>query len=299
MNTNFSTIFIHVDKKSDLSEFNPFDFPQNVRFLDDRIKVNHGGFSLVQAMIQLITTAINEDEFDYFQFLSGWDYPIKSNNYIYDFLSKNYPLNFMNFYRLAGSADFVYYINKYHFTDFIGNSPKFLQKPMKAFQFILTKIPFERPFFSGIVPYRGSNWFCLNKATIYYIIDFIHTPKGKKFYHFFKNVLCGDEIFFHTIVLNSPFAEYCRFYDKDINKTSQNENKAYLHYIDWNQKRENPAVLDLSDYSNLVESPALYARKFTEIKSLSLMDAIDKYINSTPNDHSFSIKEGEHERFFT
>jgi hypothetical protein len=300
LSTNYSSFLIHVDKKSDLSIFNPYDFPENVRFIDDRVRVNHGGFSMVKAMIQLIKSAINEDEFDYFQFISGWDYPIKCNSYIYDFLSNNYPMNYMNFYRLCGSADYVNNITKYYFTDFIGNSPKVFQKTMKAFQYIFKNIPWDRQFVPEMVPYRGSSWFCLNKATIHYIINFLNTPKGKRLYRFFENSQCGDEIFFQTIVMNSPFAEYCRFYDKDINQTYKNENKAYLHYINWDPARENPAIFNLSDFQSLMESPALYARKFNEAKSLDLLYAIDEQIKKPPIDSppsGYYINEEEYERF--
>jgi hypothetical protein len=58
----------------------------------------------------------------------------------------------------------------------------------------------------------------------------------------------------------------------------KNENKAYLHYIDWNPKRENPTQLNLSDFDQLTKSDALFARKFNEKKSKELLDAIDQKI---------------------
>jgi hypothetical protein len=58
----------------------------------------------------------------------------------------------------------------------------------------------------------------------------------------------------------------------------RNENKAYLHYIDWNPERENPAILTMQDYFLLKSSEALFARKFNEVKSKQLLDAIDVMI---------------------
>jgi hypothetical protein len=288
LNTNNSAFFIHLDNKSDIREFKPEIYPKNVKFLDNRIRVNHGGFSLVQAMIQLIKTAFNADDFDYFQFLSGWDYPIKSTKFIYDFLSQSYPTNFINFYQLTKSADFVENITKYYYIDLVGNSPSFMEKPLKTFQYILKKTKYDRPFIPGMVPYRGSCWFCLNILTITYIINFLGTDNGRRYYNYFKMTQCADEIFFHTIVLNSPLAEFCRFYNGDEYAMSKNENKAYLHYIDWDQKRENPAIFDLNDFQTLMNSSALYARKFSETKSSLLLDLIDHQIKET-SDQDFSF----------
>ncbi len=277
LNTEKTAFFVHIDQRSDLDHFLQYNFPENVHFIKDRVRIEHGGFSLVRAMINLMNTALSVDDFDYCQFLSGWDYPIKNTQFIYDFLYQHYPMNFMNFYRLTGNADFVENINKYHFVDLSGTVPGFLRKPVKALQLLSKKLPYQRPFLKDMIPYRGSSWFCLNKATIYYIIDFLHTEKGKRYFNYFKWVFCADEIFFHSIVLNSPFAEYCRFYTRDIKTHLKNENHANLHYIDWNQNRENPAVFDLNDLSTLLNCEALYARKFTEKKSTQLLDAIDDH----------------------
>jgi hypothetical protein len=58
----------------------------------------------------------------------------------------------------------------------------------------------------------------------------------------------------------------------------KNENKANLHYIDWDPKRENPAQFTLYDFDKLISSDDLFARKFNEIKSLKVLDAIDQTI---------------------
>jgi len=281
LSTENTTFFVHIDRRSDIDEFLKFDFPENVIFIDERVRIIHGGFALVQAMINLMNKALTVDVFDYCQFLSGWDYPIKNNQFIFDFLYQHYPMNFMNFYKLTGNADFVENITKFHMIDTIGLAPGFLQKPFKGIQFLMGKLPYNRPFIETMIPYRGSAWFCLNKATIYYIIDFLNTERGRRFYEYFRWVKCADEIFFQTIVMNSPFAEYCRFYNRDIKFPLKNENHAYLHYIDWNQNRENPAVFDMNDLSTLLNCEALYARKFAEQKSTPLLDAIDDSIGLT------------------
>jgi hypothetical protein len=55
-----------------------------------------------------------------------------------------------------------------------------------------------------------------------------------------------DESFFHTLVLNSPFAK---------------DRKDYLHYIDWSDSGNSPKTLTLKDLDKIVASPFLMARK--------------------------------------
>lgn len=95
--------------------------------------------------------------------------------------------------------------------------------------------------------------------------------------HFFKRVSCPDEIFFQTIVLNSHYASQYKFFERDVLKAvgvMRNENKAYLHFIDWNPKRENPAILDIRNYENIKKSGALFARKLDEERSLELIERL-------------------------
>ena len=275
------SFFIHVDQKSDIKAFQNSGFGNNVHFVESRHLVHHGGFSQVQSMMSLLAAAAAEADAQYFITLSGWDYPIKNNQQIHDFLNQNFPMNFMNFYPLVGDADLVDNIRKYNFLEYIYLAPGFLHKPLKAFKILISKLPIRRSFIPGMVPYRGSNWFCLNRKTVDYINDFLQTPQGKNYIEYFKLVLCPDEIFFQTLVLNSPYAKDCRYYDRDITHSTgimKNENKAYLHYIDWNPKRENPTQLNLSDFDQLKNSDALFARKFNETKSKELLDAIDQKI---------------------
>jgi len=281
LDSEYVSFFVHIDSRGNMSEFIFPNFKDNVIFIKNRISVVQGGFSLTQAMISLMKKASIRNEFDYFIFLSGRDYPIKDNNYIYTFLKNNYPMNFINFYPLVGNADCIKNIKKYYFIDLIFRSPRILQKTLEAIQLISHEFLPDRSFINNMTPYRGSQWFCLNRLTIDYIIKFIDSQDADRYIGFFKYVWGSDEIFFQTLVLNSPYAQQCRYYDRDIKnskKFMRNENKAYLHYIDWGADREDPAVLDIGDFQTLKACDALFARKFCENKSKKLLYDIDHYL---------------------
>jgi hypothetical protein len=127
---------VHIDSRSNISEFGFNNSRDSVIFLKKRVSVTQGGFSLTQVMINLMKKASILNEIDYFIFLSGRDYPIKDNSYICNFLKNNYPTNFINFYPLVGDADYTHNIKKYYFTDLINRSPRILQNKLRAIQFI-------------------------------------------------------------------------------------------------------------------------------------------------------------------
>jgi hypothetical protein len=281
LDSEYVSFFVHIDSKRNISEFNFPNFKDNVIFIKNRISVIQGGFSLTQAMINLMKKASILNEFDYFIFLSGRDYPIKDNNYICNFLKNNYPMNFINFYPLVGNADYINNIKKYYFIDLIHRSPRILQKTLEAIQLNLHKFLPDRSFINNMIPYRGSQWFCLNRQIIDYIVKYIDSQNANRYIGFFKYVWGSDEIFFQTLVLNSPYAQQCRYYDQDIKnskKFMRDENKAYLHYIDWRWNREDPAVFDIGDFQTLKACDALFARKFCENKSKKLLYYIDHYL---------------------
>ena len=281
LDTDETRFYVHVDGKSNLAEFKQFKYSSHVRFIEDRFIVYHAGFSLVRAIINLMKVGLTDPQNQYFITLSGWDYPIKDNLFIHQFLEKNFPTNFINFYPLVGQATSANNLRKFHLIDWIGAAPRLIKFPLKTFQFLSKKQPLNRPFFSGMVPYRGSAWFCLNRQSLEYMIDFLHTAQGKCYLNYFQWTSCADEMIFQTLILNSPFANQCRFYKRDIKNNViplLDENKAYLHYIDWDPQRENPAQFTEQDLPNLLQSKALFARKFNEFKSKELLAAIDQII---------------------
>lgn len=279
--------FIHIDLKSDITPFTHLDFGQNCIFLDkERINVYHGGFTQVESVTNLMRVAAKANDFDYFFFLSGSDYPLKPAKFIHDFLESRYPMNFIDFYPLVGHANSVEYIHKYYFDDLTGKFPKPLDKYARIGLYrVCRRLP-DRHFPKGVIPFRGSPWFCLNSNTVGYVLDYLHTKDALKLVNFFRRSWGAAETFFHTIILNSPHAKQCRYYDADLyspqsiatNHALRNPNKGYLHYIDWSRDREDPAILNMSDFEALKNCDYLFGRKFFEVQSAELLDKIDRHL---------------------
>ena len=278
LDADWAHCFVHVDAKRDIGPFQEgLDSPR-VHFLDDRVSVQHSGFSLTRSMIRLLKSAAAQGDFDYYQFLSGSDYPIKPLSQIYHHLTEGWPQNYINFYPLIEGANLARNIQKFYFMDFI----RARRQPVKGLLSIgqrgLHAVTPRRRFVPGFTPYRGSQWFCLNRDTVRWVLAFLDSSQCKRYCRFFKYAKASDEIFFHTLVLNSPFAPQCRFYQRDVVEAAvplKNENKAYLHYVDWDPSRPRKTLLGLADLPALKATEALYARKFDAGYSADLLDAID------------------------
>jgi hypothetical protein len=118
----------------------------------------------------------------------------------------------------------------------------------------------------GLHPYGGSSYWCVSRPAAEYILNFIDA--NPSFVRFFQNSLIPDEIFFHTILANSPFR------DTLINDST--------HYIEWVSNQPNPLTLKRVD--DAFASGKWFARKFEE---LAMLDAIDERRAQTASSEAF------------
>lgn len=95
--------------------------------------------------------------------------------------------------------------------------------------------------------YKGSNWFSITGSCMNFILTYIE--ENPQYDIFFKNTFCGDEIYFHSIIMNSKFK-----------KNVVNDNK---RYIDWNTGPDKPRTLTEQDLPKLYNenNNKLWARK--------------------------------------
>lgn len=250
------TFFVHVDKKSAISD--KILTRNDVVILPDecRVEVQWGTFSLVDATLSLLRYAQQYDSFDFYWLCSGQDFPIKplaeianwfeshpDNDFLNLFKSRNTGLNKENKYdkRLV-----VYYPQW-----MLGN--KFWKRVVKRIYIDCTggyNHTFSwarRKKIKSFDYYFGAEWICITNRTLSWIMNYL--DKNIDYYHFMKNSFCPDESFFQTLVMNSPFTS---------------KRMDFLHYIEWSEKNNSPNVLLFSDLEKLLSSDKLVARKFDE-----------------------------------
>jgi len=280
LNNKEVSFFIHIDNKVDILEFrNLFLNFDNIYFVEKRVNVIWKWFSQVKATISCMKLAINtEINFKYYILLSWVDYPIKPNNFILSFF-KNSNYNYLEFKEIKKSNSYIEYfknkqfwfkISKWHFYDTIKLNWNSKNGSIKHWLYRFY-ILFNILIFNNIFKYKNidnkykyyfwSSWWSFNEDTVKYILNFY--DNNNKFNNIFKFSDAPDEMYFHTIVLNSKFKTICK-----------NDN---LRFIDWSDNREWPAILYENDFNKIKKTSKLFARKFWK-KSYLLILYIKKYI---------------------
>jgi len=256
-------IYIHVDKKSNI--INEIEINNNVKIVKDSVDVRWGQISQVEATLKLFNL-INSSErsYDYVHLISGEDYPVKSLQEFKDFFKEN-----KNEYIQYGflptkilSRNGIDRYSVYYPKWMIDRPCKILKRTIRVVyrEFILRTHLFKRKFDLEDYICYGSSWFSITGACMKYIL--IYLKEHKKYYNFFKNSIYSDEMFFQTIIVNSPFKNHIK-----------NDN---LRYIDWSEKQGSPKTLNIDDAKKAIFINTFFARK---IVNMDVINFIEKSLN--------------------
>lgn len=258
-----SDIYVHVNKKSELGVFKDavkdIKNKKNIYFVNNRVKVNWGGFSIVEATMRLLAMALNNKNYDRYVLLTGQDYPIKNSEYIHEFFESDLDSNYL-FCNLINASE-RRMVNYKQCRDLIILS-KLVDKAIHFtpwLPFIHRKITYmlegnEYKIY-GITP----KW-AITAECAKYIYHFYQNNKG--FNNWFKMSHAPDDFYVSTIVMNSRF-------NTKVNNTID------LFYVKWLPNNQGAKVLDEYDFEELKNSNALFAKKFTSTKSCKLIRMID------------------------
>lgn len=249
----------------------------NIKILQDSIssqkyhlskvsyKISWGGFNMVKATLQLMYEALYNMniEFNYLSLISGMDLPIKSNDLINEYLQVNSGNQFIEYFELPnpnnwngnGGMDRITY---QWFVDEIGYNESVLLVKCQMATNLTKSLPN-----SVETIYGGSQWWTITVDCAKYIFDFINIHP--EYYHFFNYSLIADELFFHTIIMNSNFAASV------INNN--------LRLIDWSTGPEYPKIFTMADSDKIKKSSLLFARKFDENSDPRIIQLIQRLVS--------------------
>ena len=262
--------FIHVDLKSDISAFMALSLPNTARFIEERERVSWGGFSIVRATVKLITAALEENNhYSHLVLLSGLDYPIKPASKICDFLQSHADTQFIRFFDVAQCPEIhLKSTIHYHFRENLYNSSRLVYVD-KAIRKVMTALasPFKKAPLHNITHCFGSQWWAITLDCARYIMEYI--GRHADLVRFYQSAHAPDELFFHTIVANSPFVSQTRGIEPYPGPGTYK--LANLHFITKDLKK----VFTEKDFSDLAQSKKYFVRKITSGQSLNLIKCID------------------------
>lgn len=254
-------IYIHIDKK--IKNFNE-EFLSNhikeagIKFID-RKKIGWGGYSQIRCEVQLLKAAI-KNNYDYYHLISGVDLPLKSQDYINRFFSENMGKEFIDFDKNVENSQIYERMSLYHIFQESIRSNKVMEKLEKILLGVQRRIGIDRIKNKNIDFGKGANWFSITNQLAHFLVS--KEKEIKKNYRFTN---CCDEIFIQTLIKNTEY------YKNIYNKTHEDNIKS-MRYIDW--KRGNPYVFKNEDYDTLINSSALFGRKFNMDIDSKIIDRI-------------------------
>lgn len=289
---NYNADFlIHIDKKTNINDFrSAFLLFDNVHFLDEtqRVKIYWGGYSIVQAELNLVEEALKDDEHIKYILLSGSDYPIKTNRYIYNYLLENKEVEFIrgiDLDKLENKNLYAKHIDYYqkHDYPFIKQTNTLFFRTYRAIinrvlrRFKLSKKIRHHKFDL----YQGSQWWGLSKKCLLELVAMY--KKNPENYHNFKvGSFAPDEKFFHTLFFNSTFSNKNPFGGPEEAVHVENRHQTYLQ----TSHLSNLHLLDPKmtkwfnelDFEDIADSEKLFVRKVKSGYSDKLLDIIDEEI---------------------
>lgn len=253
-------IYIHIDLKSKIcvSDINP---RANVFSLK---KVYWGGWEHLYVFWLLLNKARESGvKYDYFHLISGQDFyasPITS----FDKILGTDKMSYMGLFPIPNKYwhwDGGYKIFKYRTLSSYCDIRKTLPRTINKMYYLLQKYTYTQKKIPSY-PLFGSSVYC--SLHFDFVEWMLNSNFAKTLLNELKGSLCGEEVFFQTVIMNSPF--------KDKVKA-----EITLRYVDW-YSVPSPKFLDASDFDKIKASRSLFCRKVDSSLSKDLIPLLEDYI---------------------
>ncbi|MGC4231826.1 MAG: beta-1,6-N-acetylglucosaminyltransferase [Niabella sp.] len=249
--------FIHVDKKIDIKPYLYLSSLPNVFLIKNREDVRWAGYNTILATFKCIREICSTGKkYQYINFLSGQDYPLKSASFIFDFFKRNRGKEFLAYKSYVHEwPEGLKRVKEYSFVNFRFPAMHFLEK-------IVNRILPSRSLPYNYHPYGDSMFWMLSPECALYVTDKI--MNDRKLNAYFRYTWGSDEFAFQTVLLNSEYR------DRVVNNN--------YRYIDWSGGGSHPKILGIEDEQNLRATPMLFGRKFDYNSDRRILDVIDNII---------------------
>jgi hypothetical protein len=243
---------------------------KNVSFVHPHLQTGWAEFSLVDAMLNALKLMYESSKPDWFIF-SGADYPIKpAKQILYDLTSSSYDVH-MHHEKITYDAYerpwqelcFSRYCTIKFKIPFISRGLRFCSRVLTLKHPLITA-PFL-PFNNKLRCFAGEFWFCANRKSAEYLIEFHSTrPALASHYRRLDSYrICPEESYYQTVFCNAPHL-----------KVSPNN----WRYIDWSAKGAHPKTLLFEDLPKIYASTAHFARKFDIDADVRVLNELDDII---------------------
>ncbi len=242
-------IWINLDRKSAID---PARLHPRARRVARRIDIRWGDFSQVEATLNsLREIAAAVPAFDKVVFLSAQDFPLLSNARLKQELARLSGRELLDAVPVAPDGWPVAFRYQYFHR---AGGPARLACALANRALRLSGR--RRHMVGGMAPWGGSSWWALSRGCLLDLLG--RAARERAIARFFRTVLCPDELFFQTLVMNSPWRARVLAHN--------------FRYIKWpDRAAPNPLVLDERDFEAIRASGAHFCRKLDSEHSAALL----------------------------
>jgi hypothetical protein len=216
---------------------------------------------LVDAALEGVRRGV-ADGCDYFLLLSGRDFPLRPVAEIVAFAEAAGSRSYLEHFplpdprwRLGGRdrTDFYTYTVRGRRETCIprGEDTSYLSRRGRLLNRLLKLRGVGKParrFPSYARAYGGSQWWNLSREAVEHVLAFLERHPDYRRYH--EHTLAPDELFFQSILAGTDFADRAEVVDDS------------LRFMRWPAEESHPRTLGIDDLPAMLESEALFARKF-------------------------------------
>ncbi|WP_432020991.1 beta-1,6-N-acetylglucosaminyltransferase [Streptomyces sp. 1222.5] len=261
-------VVIHIDAGAQATKFRE---APGASYVQERVGVRWGGFSLVRATAALYRSALRlAGPNDHIVLLSGQCYPTRPVEEFAEYLTSAPFRQHCKAAELTESTSAADRVLKRWYFDAIPAGPGASYIPRALLRRGMSAITPRRrmSMFGDIRPVAGSQWTALTADCV---ADLLAMAKDRRWETLYRSTLAPDEMFFHTLLWNSDWRHELESTELRPWKDNLTSDFTNFHYVDRHLK----GIRSIADLSAIENSGMFFTRKVELLRSKELLDALD------------------------
>jgi hypothetical protein len=252
-----SPVWVHVDRKVDIRPFVEACGDSAATFVEPRISVTWGSFSMVRATLRLLEMGVNSGA-SHIVLLSEQCYPLRRLSQFEAFLSAHPDSDYIGVRQV--SSEWTQVQRRYGMFHIPELQARFPRATIQVLRLLRRLRPRRTPP-GGLEVFGGSAWWTLSAASARHVLESYRSDRRLRW--FFRLTSVPEELYVHTVLANSHRSPHL---------------KGPVTYarFDREYSKRHPLVWTVRDLDELEASSMYFARKFDETVDSAVMDHLDR-----------------------
>ena len=259
-------IFVHIDDRAAGFPVDAITAIPGVVVVP-RVPVFWGDFSVVEATLSLLRTALAQGRFDRYVLLSGACSPLRPLPELEQAFTEAPLREWISLTPIAAGSHLQTMIGRRWRMAPLLTNPALDRKLRAVWNKITKTLPRDISSETGMTPYFGNQFWALTNACVQHVLSYM--AAHPEYVRAYRTVYAPDEHFFHTLVGNSDFKALAHTVP---DRGSATNLQAPLHTVATNSSR---TFTDADDLSAVRATGSFFIRKVSSKDSRLLLDRIE------------------------